>query len=256
MQITKQIADRATVIAARPDGDGAATVASIPNELIASDSPYAGPVGALALAADRWVDHANAANARLLPDARHAENLTAAASIIGEHFRNVVTAGKTETQAIAVADATALAPLPGEAGLYAEFRHDFRSASISDKAKIAASANLQQTSAILQAGWEAFPDTPDNIRTALEERHMLLAHVHRTGLQASHQRQSTLDSILATGPDLDAALDAAKKALQDHTSRKERRAHLEGSLRSIISLVATAGQISPEQAFTLLMAKK
>ncbi|WP_148233689.1 hypothetical protein [Aurantimonas manganoxydans] len=108
------------------------------------------------------------------------------------------------------------------------------------------------TSALMQAGREAFASVPDEVWNSLVDRHMLLAHVHRSGLQASHQLKPSLADPVAAGPDIDGALAAAQSAVVDHKRRVEAVAVARDALRSLFPVVAVATGLSVGEAYRLL----
>ncbi|MEF2551869.1 hypothetical protein VQ042_10935, partial [Aurantimonas sp. A2-1-M11] len=215
------------------------------------------PLTHLAAALDQFAAQANAADATLKTDARNERVRTCAGGTLASAVQSVAASVRAENAAIAAANATAMAPIPGCPTLYGEFRSVFKAMSPSEQGRFVQSANVQMTSAVLQAGREAYPDLPTALWDALVERHLLVGHIHRSGMQAAYQRRPTLDDPVAVGPDEAAALEAARAALAKHNARQETVAASRHLLRSLCSAVAmAAGLQTSQEAFDLLMGGK
>ncbi|MEF2554062.1 hypothetical protein VQ042_22435, partial [Aurantimonas sp. A2-1-M11] len=215
------------------------------------------PLTHLAAALDQFAAQANAADATLKTDARNERVRTCASGALASAVQDVAASARSENAAIAAANATAMAPIPGCPTLYGEFRTAFKDLPPSGQARFVQTANVQMTSAVLQAGREAYPDLPAALWDALVERHLLVGHIYRSGLQAAYQRRPTLDDPVAAGPDEAAALEAARAALDLHKARRDKVAASRHLIQSVCAAVAmAAGLQSPEQGFDLLMGGK
>lgn len=141
---------------------------------------------------------------------------------------------------------------PAQLPLAAEDRAEFRSLDVGGRSKWIARADRSQLAALIVAGRARFPGTPDELFNEIIERHAVLAHVEKTGLQADFSLQPTPDHPAAVGPDVAAAEAATREAMLEWRAEQRAIDDAESALRAVIVAIALATELSVGDAFQLL----
>ncbi len=245
---SRQDVEASTFTAIGTDRTG---VAAFRNRLLAEGSPLAVPLVALNGALASLAEQAAPLFGRLMPAALAEEIARLATRIVTPAYqraRNDIQAAKRNDAARAARVDESPASLP-----YAsEDRAAFRALDIGGQAGWIASASRDQLASLVTAGQSRFPGLPDALWQQAVERHAIVSHVAKTGLQASYQLQPTISDPAATGPDSAAAESAAQAAMDQWRAEQRTTAEAEDVLRSTIVAVSVATDLPIDAAFKLL----
>lgn len=257
MKANSNVTDRATLLTiSGDDGTQQSAVAFVPSETLAKDSPVASAFSSITAALPILSDQMNSACSRLMPDARADELCGIFERNLAKPFQAAQAKSIAEAAAIDAAETRLKAYRVGDPSLNAMIVGRFAAMPLAAQGTWALTASLEETSALQAAGRDFFRSvTDDNIWQVVDRRHMMLAHISMTGLQADYMRQPTAVDPIAHGPDLLAVENAAAKALERHAARRNLVTAAEGSLRSMVAAVAFATGKTPDGAFDLLIGK-
>ncbi|NEV00994.1 hypothetical protein [Bradyrhizobium uaiense] len=229
----------------------AATVPTAPN-----GSVFVGPLAGLADRLSNLATGVNVGNGQYLPAAR-AEALRQGVINLGVDgaFRAVAGVGQKERRDIASAKATAMEVPPATPATAAMAA---RTLVLWDRADIGGKANMLNTlpvdglGALIASGAYREDGIPAELQQVAADRYMALNHVRRVGLQADHTLVADHNDPLATGPNVEAATNAARAAVKTLNARSETVESVSDALRSIISMVGLATDLSDQKAYQLL----
>jgi hypothetical protein len=177
--------------------------------------------------------------------------------LLSQAFKNLQKAGIAEAVAVAKAWATALTIDPATiatAAVRARATTLMDGTDIAGKASLLQNFNEQQLAGVMEVGM--LDDLPQEIATAGRERYVVLRHVRLTGLQADYARTPSADFPLASGPDMDAAIMAAKASVAELKQRSKNIDMVSTVLNNVVSVVAIAGECHRDQAYSLLTTGK
>lgn len=143
-----------------------------------------------------------------------------------------------EKRAIAEADVR-MAEIPASVRQthFSEIRASFKGLNTTDAAKLASNADLENLSALIDAG-QKLTGLSDPVWEIVQDRYLVLATVERLGLLANYQQIPTVDSLLPVGPDHAAAEKAVREMLAAHDKRKADLADSEVELLSMLKFMA------------------
>jgi hypothetical protein len=100
---------------------------------------------------------------------------------------------------------------------------------------------------------DAYRDVPVELQKRITETYMLKRHIARTGLQSDYPSQPDFSEPLRTGPNVDAAMAAARKAVNTLNTRADTVANVSDTLRATVDLVALCTDLPRDQAYNLLV---
>lgn len=244
----RQDVDTSTFTATGTDRTG---VAAFRNRLLAEGSPLASTMTALNGALASLAEQAAPLFGRLLPGALAEEIARLVGRIVTpayQRLRDHVQATKRNDAARAARVDETPASLP----FANEDRAAFRALDTGGRAAWIASASRDQLASLIVAGQSRFPGLPAQLWDQVVERHAILSHVEKTGLQANFQLKPTLNDPAAAGPDSDAAEAAAKAAMDQWRAEQRTTAEAENVLRSTVVAISVATDLPVEAAFLLL----
>ncbi|TFV35672.1 hypothetical protein E4K66_25475 [Bradyrhizobium frederickii] len=232
--------------------DGRHVSAIMPD--FAPNSPLSKSMANLAAAQQNFAANINVANSQFLPEARATHLQAAARNVIAKPFAAAQAAAQDEARAINAAKARALTVDPATeatAPIRSRGLAQWDAAeTIADKAALVQKLPYEGLAALIQSG--VLNETPDDIRKIALDRYMLERHISLTGLQANFQKQPTADDPIATGPDIEAATNAAQRALDTLNARSESIDDARTALQSTVTMVALATELNLDQAFSLI----
>lgn len=253
MKATLTTTDRATVLTVGHE-DGRSATAAFASSLSATTSPLSSQAAGVVASLRTLTDQITGTDVRFRPDAR-TEALRDVAANMAPTVQAFMAAGQAEARTQAEAIVQQLGVEPGNAPLRAQVRDRFDAMDYAGQATFAQRASLEETSALLEAGRSYFADTPDVIWQTLEDQHIVQRHLSRTGLQADFQRKPDLSDVLATGPDKDAAIAAARSSLEAFRARSGILDDARAALASVIDAVALACDLDRASTFKMLTTK-
>ncbi|MEI9422023.1 hypothetical protein O7A70_12670 [Mesorhizobium sp. Cs1299R1N1] len=243
---------RALVLTINHEG-GQIAPAVLPTSLTASTSPVAVQASRLAAALESIVEHVTMANNRFTPNAR-ADHLREVAVRVAPDLRNLAVAGTAEARAIATANARIYEPAPlTNAPLESEQRQKFASLTTAEQAMRIPNLNHFELSALSRGGRDLSNVRDDNLWNMVQHQLAITGHIERTGLQSDFQRKPDLSDPIAIGPNREAALAAAEKALEAHEARSTIVDDTRTAISSIVSTIAVMTDMTPAAAYDLVM---
>jgi len=136
---------------------------------------------------------------------------------------------------------------------FAEIRELYRSLSTPAAVKRASAADLEELSALID-GEQGLTGLNDDAWKVVEDRFILLGHIERTGLSAQFQKKPSIDKILISGVDHQAAEAAAREALKQFKAREDTLADMEVEILSMIRWLSNVTSRSAADTLDLVLA--
>lgn len=184
-----------------------------------------------------------------------ADHLKAASvNVLSKAFQAAQSDGRKESQQIATARATALSvdpATPATAYIRQNFLARWNAANIGEKGGLVASASTEELSAVIET--KSYQGLPAEFQKSILDDYMLKKHIDRTGLQGDWPLQPDFTDPLRTGPNVDAAMAAARKAVNTLNTRADTVANISDMLRATVDLVAFCTDLPRDQAYNLLV---
>ncbi|WFU62698.1 hypothetical protein [Bradyrhizobium brasilense] len=220
------------------------------------DHPLSKPLANFAARMTDYVGVTNVANGQYQVGARNDALRAAVANVgVGKAFVDLASAGQKERRSVAAATATALevapataATAPGRARTVAHWD----GADMATKQTMINELPVDGLAALIEAGVDREPGLSPRDAERLRERYMVEQHIARTGLQADHMLAADHTDPLRTGPNVEAARNAARAAVRTLKDRSETISTVSETMRNIVSMIALAGDVHEPQAYKLL----
>ncbi|MCD9825332.1 hypothetical protein [Bradyrhizobium japonicum] len=230
-----------TVVVHAPSLDQGASMSRTVANLTARLADFAGVVGV--------ADSQYKASAR-------ADHLKAASvNVLSKAFTEAQGDGRKEGQQIAAARAVAMSvdpatPATAHIRQRALARWD-ACETVGDKGSLIDGLSTEGLAALIET--DAYRDVPAEMQKQITEKYMLKRHIERTGLQSDWPLQPDHLDPLRTGPNVDAAMAAARKAVNTLNTRADTVANVSDTLRATVDLVALCTDLPRDQAYNLLV---
>jgi len=222
-------------------------------EVFGHESPFASAAIGAMKQMESFGAKAEELSAKFLPDLVATEMRSTAASVFPNVIRPLIDLGRVELFEINKAFAALAEPLAGNDMLYSEYRRAFVAQPAGSRAKWIEGANVSMTSAVLQAGREAYAEIDVALWDFLVKRHNVLAIAYRTGLSANNGKQPSIEDVLAVGPDPQSLDAAALTAMERLEARRQNIDVLREAIRQLLNMAATAMGVSARQALDITM---
>lgn len=175
--------------------------------------------------------------------------------MLSKAFTAVQGDGRKEMQQIATAHATALSVDPATpATLHIRQRALARwdaCKNVGEKGSLIKGLSTEGLAALIETG--AYREVPVEMQKIITEEYIIKRHIDRTGLQSDFARAPSFDDMLATGPDVDAAMAASRDAFNRLNARSETVSNVSDMLRNVVDLVALCTDLTPQEAYKLLV---
>lgn len=233
--------------------DGRSVVVHIPS--LEQGSALSKAVANLAARLGDITGVVNNADAQFKATARAEQLRAGVANVVSKTFAATQSDGRKEGQQIAMARATALSVDPANAAtLHIRQRALARwdaAQGIGNKSALIDGLSTEGLAALIET--EAYRDVPAEMQKQITEKYMLKRHIDRTGLQSDYPSQPDFSEPLKTGPNVEAAMSAARKAVNTLNTRADTVAHVSDTLRATVDLVALCTDLPRDQAYNLLV---
>lgn len=221
-------------------------------------APMSKPVANLLARLTDFAGVVGTADTQFKASARADHLKAATANVLSKAFTEVQGDGRKENQQIAAAFATALSVDPATpANAHIRQRVLARwdaCKTVGDKASLIEGLSTEGLAALIET--DAYREVPVEMQKVVTENYILKRHIDRTGLQSDFARAPSFDDMLATGPDVDAAMTASRDAFNRLNARSDTVANVSVLLRAVVDLVALCADILPKDAYKLLVAGK
>lgn len=197
----------------------------------------------------------NNADTQFKATARAEQLRAGVANVVSKTFAATQIDGRKESQQIATARAIAMSVDPatsatGHIRQRALARWD-ACKTVGDKGSLIDGLSTEGLAALIET--DAYRDVPAEMQKLITEKYILKRHIDRTGLQSDYPSQPDVSEPLRTGPNVDAAMAAARKAVSTLNTRADTVANVSDTLRATVDLVALCTDLPRDQAYNLLV---
>jgi hypothetical protein len=231
--------------------DGRAAAAAIRRKHMSEGARFAVALSTLSVGLGLFAQEAASSSGRLQPQAYAEEAPKLVSRYVTPAFQglrdDIQTAKRSGGERIARINEP-----PAQLPFATEDRAAFRALDLAAKAAWIIAADRWQLAALIVAGRIRSPELSDELWNEIIERHAILAHIERSGLQAGFQLQPTPADPAITGPDVQAAEAAAREAVARWRDDEQAVEDAENTLRSVIGAIAVATDMTVDDAFRLL----
>lgn len=195
------------------------------------------------------------ADAQYKANARADHLKAASVNVLSKAFTDAQGDGRKESQQIATARAVAMSvdpatPATAHIRQRALARWD-ACKTVGDKGSLIDGLSTEGLAALIET--DAYRDVPAEMQKLITEKYILKRHIDRTGLQSDYPSQPDFTDPLRTGPNVDAAMAAARKAVNTLNTRADTVANVSNMLSATVDLVALCTDLPRNQAYNLLV---
>ncbi|WP_456670432.1 hypothetical protein [Bradyrhizobium sp. USDA 3240] len=214
-------------------------------------------IAALVTALALFGQNVSVAVAQFLPNVVSSHIRAAVVNVLSQAFKALQKAGIAEAVAVAKDWAMALTVDPATIAteaVRARATALMDGTDIAGKARLLQGFNEQQLAGTIEVG--ILDDLPLDIATMARERYVVLRHIRLAGLQADYALSPSADAPLATGPDPESAMAAAKASVARLKQRSVNIDTVATVLNNVVSVVAVSCECTRDQAYSLLTTGK